>query len=119
MRLAVRGAWIADNLRRLGSGAFYHLAYATHQVDPHVLHWLRQGPGVQGRVDIYVVRNGRGVQIADGEIVAVHWFPEFIRVHFMIGKVYIDEIGEVIEWGDSDHLVRGGGPSTANRERPL
>lgn len=112
MRLGVRGAWIADNLRRLGSGAFYHLAYATRQVDPEVLDRLRHGSGISGRVDVYVVRDGRGVQIADGEIVAVHWFPEFIRVHFMIGKVYVDELGEVIEWGDDEHLVLGGGPST-------
>jgi hypothetical protein len=112
MRLAVRGAWIADNLRRLGSGAIYHLAYPTHQIDPHVLELLRQGASTQGKVAIYVVRDGRGVQVADGEIVAVHWFPQLIRIHFMIGKVYVDEIGEVIDWSDSDYLVRGGGPTT-------
>ena len=113
MRLAVQGAWIADNLRRLGSGAFYPLAYPTRQVEPELLHRLRSGVSTQGRVDVYVVRDGKGVHIADGEVVAVYWFPEFIRVHFMIGKVYVDELGEVIEWPESDYLVLSGGPSTA------
>jgi len=112
MRLAVRGAWIADNLRRLGSGAFYHLAYPVHQVHPEVLQRLRSGAGSQGRVDVYFVRDGKGVHIAGGEIVAVYWFPQFIRVHFMIGKVYVDEPGEVIEWPDGELLVLAGGPST-------
>lgn len=111
MRLAVRGAWIADNLRRLGSGAFYHLAYPTREVEPALLERLRQGTPSQGRVDVYVVRDGKGVHIASGEIVAVHWFPEFIRIHFMIGKVYVDEPGELIDWPGGDHLVLAGGPS--------
>lgn len=105
MRLAVRGAWVADNLRRLGSGAFYHLAYATHQVHPDVLQRLRTGRLQQGRVVVYVLRDGKGYQIADGEIVAVHWFPEFIRIHFMIGRVFIEQLGDVIPWEDGDHLL--------------
>ncbi len=111
MRLAVRSAWIADNMRRLGSGAFYHLAYAAYQVEPEVLRMLRSGAPVQGRIDVYYVTDGKGVHIADGEIVAVHWFPEFIRIHFMIGKLYIDEMGEMIDWPESQYLVLGGNPA--------
>lgn len=105
MRLAVRGAWVADNLRRLGQGAFYHLAYATHQVHPDVMERLRSGRPQQGRVGVYLVRDSRGIQIADGELVAIHWFPEFIRIHFMISKVFGEDLGEVISWGDIDHLL--------------
>lgn len=105
MRLAVQGAWVADNMRRLGSGAFYHLAYATHQVHPDVLGRLRKGTPSYGRVEIYVIRDGNGLPIANGEIVAVHWFPQFIRIHFMIGTVFIDEVGETIRWEDEEYAV--------------
>src|SRR5690606_27414316 len=112
MRLAVRGAWIADNLRRLRSGAIYHLAYPTHQIDPHVRELLPQGASTQGTFARYVVRDGRGVHVPDGEIVAVHWFPQLIRIHFMIGRLSVDELGDVLDWRDSYCLVRGGGPTT-------
>lgn len=105
MRLAIQGTWVADNLRRLGSGAFYHLAYATHQVHDEILQKLRRGRPTYGRVEIYLVRDSRGVMVADGEVIAVHWFPEFIRVHFMIGRVYTEEPAVDKVWEDPDHLA--------------
>lgn len=105
MRLAVQGAWVADNLKRLGSGAFYHLAYATHQIHPALLARLRRTSYHEGRLKIYVLRGDVGYEVADGEVVSIHWFPEFIRVHFMIGKVYVDEIGDETRWEDTDYLV--------------
>lgn len=105
MRLAIQGTWVADNLRRLGSGAFYHLAYATHQVHDEILQKLRRGTPTYGRVEIYLVRDARGVKVADGEVIAVHWFPEFIRVHFMIGRVDTEQPAVDVPWEDPDHLV--------------
>lgn len=118
MRLGVRGAWVIDNLKRLGIGAFYHLAYATHQVHPQVLARLRKGVAYQGRVDVFVVRDGRGVRIADGEIVAVHWYPEFLRIHFMIGRVYVDEPGEEVGWSDEACLVLPDRAGRAENKEP-
>ncbi len=105
MRLAVQGAWVGDNLRRLGNGAFYHLAYPTHQVDSRLLERLRTGTPNYGRVEIYVLRENRGLKIADGELIAVHWFPEFIRIHFMILHVYVDDLGEEIHWENARYYV--------------
>ena len=105
MRLAVQGAWVAENLKRLGNGAFYHLAYPTHQVHPQVLERLRAGTPGYGRVEIFLLREERGLQIADGEVIAVHWYPEFIRVHFMIVNVYVDDLGKEIAWESPDHYV--------------
>lgn len=85
MRLAVKGAWVLENLRRLGSGAFYHLAYANHQVHPDLFERLRSRPSSHGRVHVYwLSREGRAVHFAVGEVIAIHWFPEFVRIHFMI-----------------------------------
>jgi len=105
MRLAVQGAWVADNLKRLGSGAFYHLAYATHQIHPEILARLRRSRHYEGRVHIYLLRDQAAYQVADGEVVAIHWFPEFIRVHFMIGRVYVEELADEALWEDTDYLV--------------
>lgn len=104
VRLAVQGAWVADNLKRLGGGAFYHLAYATHQVHPQLLTRIRRS-SYEGRVRIFVLRDDTGIEVADGEIVAIHWFPEFIRIHFMIGNVYVDEPGREEPWEDTDLLA--------------
>lgn len=105
MRLAVRGAWVAHNIRQLGNGSFYHLSYATHQVHPELLEKLRHARMKQSKVKVYVLRDGKGFLVADGEIVAIHWFPEFIRIHFMINGVFVEEIGEVISWHDAEHLL--------------
>jgi len=105
MRLAVQGAWIADNLNQLGSGAFYHLAYASHQIHPELLRKLRRASFHEGRVRVFILRGDVGYEVADGEVVAIHWFPEFIRIHFMIGKVYFDEVGAETSWEDTDYLV--------------
>lgn len=113
MRLGIQGAWVADNLRRLGSGAFYHLAYATRQVHEEILQKLHRGALAYGRVEIFLVRDGRGMRVADGEVIAVHWFPEFIRVHFMIGRVYTEEPPIELSWEDPDHLVLPSLPSAA------
>ena len=112
MRLAVRGAWIADNLRRLGSGAIYHLAYPTHQIDSS-----RTRTFTAGHVDpregrhLCGPRRPRRASRRRGDRRGA-LVSQLIRIHFMIGKVYVDEIGEVIDWSDSDYLVRGGGPTT-------
>jgi len=105
MRVAVRGAWVADNLQRLGEGAFYHLAYPTHQVHPQVLEKLRAGTPKYGRVEIHLLRERLALHIADAELIAVHWFPELIRVHFMIARLYVESLHTEVEWEDPDHLV--------------
>lgn len=107
MRLAVQGAWVADNVKRLGSGAFYHLAYPTHQVQPQLLQRLQRGLPAQGRVEIYLLRGEKGFLIADGELIAVHWFPEFLRFHFMIVNVYVEALAQEVPWECPDHYVTG------------
>lgn len=105
MRLAVKGAWVLENLRRLGSGAFYHLAYATQQVHPDVMERLKRKVPAHGRVSIYWLSPEQtAVRFAAGEVIAVHWFPEFVRIHFMILNILEgEELGE-LAW-PSEHLV--------------
>lgn len=105
LRLGVKGAWVLENLRRLGSGAFYHLAYATHHVHPQLMNRLKTRSPVEGRVEIYWLTPDRtAVRFATGEVIAVHWFPEFVRIHFMIVSVLTPDEEGFIEW-ESDHLV--------------
>ena len=105
MRLAVKGAWVLENLRRLGSGAFYHLAYATHHVHPKVMERLKTRVPSEGRLQIYwLSQEGPAVRFASGEIIAVHWFPEFVRIHFMILSVLDSEEMEEMAWA-GEHLV--------------
>lgn len=99
MRLAVKGAWVLENLRRLGSGAFYHLAYANHQVHPELFQKLKTRSSAHGRVDIYwLAREGIALHFAVGELIAIHWFPEFVRLHFMIRDVLGGEQPDGIAW---------------------
>lgn len=105
MRLAVKGAWVLENLRRLGSGAFYHLAYATHHVHPKVMERLKTKAPIEGRVHIYwLSQDGPAVRFASGEIIAVHWFPEFVRIHFMILSVLESADMEETTW-NGEYLV--------------
>lgn len=116
LRLAVQGAWVADNMKRLGSGAFYHLAYPAHQVHPEVLAKLKAGTPSYGRVEIYLLRGERGVLIADGELIAVHWFPHFIRVHLMIVNVYVERLGHEVRWENPAYFVTGASKKGASRQ---
>jgi hypothetical protein len=105
MRLAVKGAWVLENVRRLGSGAFYHLAYATNQVHPEVLNQLRTTTPPQGKVRIYWLSQERlAIGFASGEIIAIHWFPEFVRIHFMILNVLAKENVDNRVW-EEEYLV--------------
>lgn len=113
MRLAVKGAWVLENLRRLGSGAFYHLAYANTQVHRDLFERLKSRPPSHGRVDIYwIAREGFALHFAVGEVIAIHWFPEFVRVHFMILSVLDGDTVESIPW-ESDYMLL---PSKPNSE---
>lgn len=105
MRLGVKGAWVLENLRRLGSGAFYHLAFATHHVHPQVLAQLKAKSPSEGRVQIHwLSQDGTAVRFASGEVIAVHWFPEFVRIHFMILSVLTPDQDGLSQW-ESEYLV--------------
>ncbi len=100
MRLAIRSTWVIENLEKLGPGAFYHLAYATSQIHPDVLRKLKVRAFDYGKVDIYCLREDRGLWVASGEVIAVHWYPEFLRIHFMITEVNPSSTRE-IPWTSS------------------
>lgn len=114
MRLAVKGAWVLENLRRLGSGAFYHLAYANQQVQPDLLEKMKRRVPAHGRVHIYwISREEIAIRFAVGEVIAIHWFPEFVRIHFMILSVLEGDEMDDIPW-ESEYLIL---PHTAERPR--
>mgnify|MGYP006960908084 CR=1 FL=1 len=104
VRLAVKGAWVLENLRRLGSGAFYHLAYAKQQIHPALIQKLEQRPA-HGRVHIHwLSREQTAIRFAVGEIIAIHWFPEFVRIHFMIVNVLEGEDMDDVPW-EEDYIL--------------
>lgn len=36
MQAAVRRVWVLENMMKIGSGGFYHLAYAQSQISPEL-----------------------------------------------------------------------------------
>lgn len=105
MLVAVKGAWVLENVRRLGSGAFYHLAYAHRQVDTALLQQLKHKGPAEGRITLYwIAREGIALRFATGELLAIHSFPEFIRLHFMIVSVFEGEAISEMPW-DGEYLV--------------
>ena len=88
-----------ENMRRLGSGAFYHLAYAKHQIHPDVIEQLRKAHPANSRIKLYwLSQENTAIRFASGEIITVHWFSQFVRIHFMILDVLSNKDTEEIEW---------------------
>ncbi|HHW10279.1 MAG TPA: hypothetical protein GXX29_09920 [Firmicutes bacterium] len=98
MKAAVRRAWVLNNLEAIGTGGFYHLAYAHNQICPQFIQQLKNESDY-GKINIYLLSDDNSALLAaTGEVFAVHWFPEFIRLHFMIEKVYSLEEAPRTEW---------------------
>ncbi|HEY8417361.1 MAG TPA: hypothetical protein VIK93_04935 [Limnochordales bacterium] len=84
MRAAVQRAWVLHNMEKIGPGGFYHLAYAHHQISPGFMEAMRAASHY-GKIHVCLLADdGTALDAADGEVIAIHWFPEFIRIHFMI-----------------------------------
>lgn len=105
MQAAIRRVWVLDNMAKIGPGGFYHLAYAQSQISSEALREL-QHTSDYGKIHIYLIGDeSQALHIADGEIIAIHWFPEFIRIHFMIEKVRDLGVAPRITW-DTDYMLK-------------
>ncbi|NLN20301.1 MAG: hypothetical protein GX162_13675 [Firmicutes bacterium] len=98
MQAAIRRVWVLENMKKIGPGGFYHLAYAHHQTSPELLQELKRRSD-HGQIHIFLLSDvGHALHIADGEVIAVHWFPEFLRIHFMIRSVYDMAVAPRSRW---------------------
>lgn len=58
-----------------------------------------------GKIHIHVVGDdNNALHVADGEIIAIHWFPEFLRIHFMIGSVRDMDSAVRVRW-EGEYLL--------------
>lgn len=104
MQAAIRRVWVLDNLAKIGPGGFYHLAYAHSQINPSVLREIRRTSDY-GKLHIHLLGdNTNALHVADGEIIAIHWFPEFIRIHFMIEAVHDMDTAVQTPW-ETDYML--------------
>lgn len=90
LQLLVKNSWVADNLRSLGSGKMYHLAYRVADMDPEVAEDIVSGhltPGTMGEVAL-AVPDGDPVPVADIELSGVHDFVSYCRFDFRIRRVH-------------------------------
>lgn len=98
MEAAIRRVWVLENLSAIGPGGFYHLAYALSQINPDLLAQIRTSSDY-GRIRIHLLGDdSTALHVADGAVIAIHWFPHFIRIHFMIERVRDLEGATRQEW---------------------
>ncbi|HEY8425213.1 MAG TPA: hypothetical protein VIK73_04265 [Limnochordales bacterium] len=90
LQLLVRNSWVADNLRSLGPGKMYHLAYRTVDMAPDVLEDMATGQvaaGVPAEVAL-LVGAGEAIPVADVTIEGVHDFVSYCRFDFRILRLH-------------------------------
>ncbi len=90
LQFVVKNSWVADNLRSLGSGKLYHLAYRPDDMDPEVAKEVAGAllrPGEPAEVAL-LTAHGEPVPVADVELHEVHDFPGYCRFDFRILRVY-------------------------------
>ena len=90
LQFVVKNSWVADNLRSLGPGRIYHLAYRADDMDPAVVRDLEQGllgPGARAEVAL-VEPGGEPVPVADVEVLEVHDFSTYCRFDFRIQRLH-------------------------------
>jgi hypothetical protein len=105
MQAAIRRVWVLENMAKIGPGGFYHLAYAHSQSSPELLREIRHTSDY-GKIHIYLLGDDdHALHVADGEVIAIHWFPEFIRIHFMIAVVRDIDIAARSKWG-SEYMLK-------------
>ena len=104
MRAAVRRAWVLDNIQKIGAGGFYHLAYAHNQIQPEFMERIKEISDY-GKIQVFLLVDDKSaLLVAKGEVFAIHWFPEFIRIHFMIENVCRIEGATTQAW-DTDYML--------------
>ncbi len=104
MKAAVRRVWVLDNMQKIGAGGFYHLAYAHSQIGPDFMRQIKETSDY-GKIHVYVLADEHtALDVADGEVFAIHWFPEFIRIHFMIENVRTIEEAPPESW-NADYML--------------
>lgn len=81
---------MADNLRSLGPGKMYHLAYRTVDMAPDVLEDLASGrlaEGMPAEVAL-LASGGDAVPVADVTLEGVHDFISYCRFDFRIRRLH-------------------------------
>jgi hypothetical protein len=104
VKAAIRRAWVLDNMQRIGPGGFYHLAYAQNQIGPEFMRWIKESSDY-GKIHIYLLTDdATALDVADGEVFAIHWFPAFIRIHFMVENIRSIHDAPVHSW-QTDYML--------------
>lgn len=90
LQLLVRNAWVADNLRSLGPGKMYHLAYRLADMDPEVAEDLVNGHLTAGTPAEVALASGseEPIPVADIELSGVHDFISYCRFDFRILRLH-------------------------------
>lgn len=90
LQLLVRNSWVADNLRSLGPGKMYHLAYRVADMAPDVTEDLATGQLAAGMPAEVALLSGTGdpIPVADVELEGVHDFISYCRFDFRIRKLH-------------------------------
>lgn len=106
MRAAVRRVWVLENLTKIGTGGFYHLAYPHNQITQELLKDMRHRFD-HGRIQVFLLSDdSTAYHVADGEIIAIHWFQSFVRIHFMIRDVRSIGDATATSWDTAYMLVK-------------
>ncbi|MGE5592658.1 MAG: hypothetical protein ACM3X3_03105 [Betaproteobacteria bacterium] len=92
LQMVVKIQWTVDNLRTLGAGSMYHLAYRPCEISYDVLVDInsgRVGPGT--RAEVIFIGGQRPVKVADAVIENVVTSKGFRRFDFRIVRTFPGE----------------------------
>jgi hypothetical protein len=88
LQMAVKIQWTVDNLRALGVGSMYHLAYRPNEISYEVLVHVNTGeikPGT--KAEIVFIGGPRPVRIAEATIENIVISKGFRRFDFRLQKI--------------------------------
>ncbi len=115
LQMAVKIQWTVDNLRALGVGSMYHLAYRPNEISYEVLVHVNTGEiGPGTRAEIVFISETQALKIAEAVIENIVTSKGFRRFDFRLSKI----LDRPETCGDKSHigiLCRYVSPGTRNR----
>lgn len=89
LQMVVKIQWTVDNLRTLGAGSMYHLAYRPCEISYDVLVDINSGKvGPGTRAEVIFIGGQRPVKVADAVIENVVTSKGFRRFDFRIVRTF-------------------------------
>lgn len=107
LAVLVETTWIVENLRSVGGGGLFHLAFNLKQTADAVQTALSEPEALQLLpVDIYkLTENNRAVLVADGHLAEIVRINSTLRLHIRLIHVCPFVTQREILWPDADIKV--------------